>query len=225
MLQIRYYTDYTYTAGDDFVVYNRARHMQAYINELRRNQSLGIDADYTNIIIWEPDMLCLRALDDFRAEPERPIGHRYWYMEEDIPRVVNIASRCSVRSTKPPPVGAPMAFHIDDLAMILTTWIEKTILVRTAPWAQDPDSHLPSWIADMWGLGCALADVDWNVTVSLDVAPEPGTPFDKSYSPTSFAMHYTFLSEWRDPANWETIVWRMEKRYVHKSGCEKRKTA
>lgn len=39
----------------------------------------------------------------------------------------------------------------------------QTIEVRFAEYGKDPDSGVRSWIADMWGLACALADLGWKV--------------------------------------------------------------
>ncbi|KNC47355.1 uncharacterized protein AMSG_03789 [Thecamonas trahens ATCC 50062] len=202
-----FYEDYTFTAGDEFVVYNRARHLMKFISELRERQAQGIDAEYTNIILWEPDMTCLRSLDGIVAEPEKPIGHQFWYMEEyHIPRCNNIAKACSMRTDKPPPVGLPMAIHVDDLHTVLGLWIQKTILVRTSDWGKDPDSGTSSWIADMWGLACAFADLGWEVEYTTRIGPHSGMDFDHTVYPETWAVHYTFLSEFKDKG------WRLEKR-------------
>ena len=199
--------DYTFTAGDEFVVYNRARHLMKFVSELRKKQAQGIDAEYTNIILWEPDMTCLRNLDDVKAEPQKPIGNRYWYMEEyQYDRCKNIAESCSFRTKRPPPIGPPLAIHIDDLHTVLGLWIEKTILVRTSDWGKDPDAGTSSWIADMWGLSCAIADLGWEVEISDKIGPHSGIDLFQTIHPESWAIHWTFLSEFKDKN------WRMEKR-------------
>lgn len=195
--------------GDSFVVYNRAHAIRDYLHRLAEDQAKGIDVQYTNVVIIEPDMLMLKPIQII-AERFKPLGFHYFYMEENYFWGNNsqLLKMCTTNPKIVRAIGVPYVIHIDDLRAMLPLWIDKTRVMRLEqPWVE---GHPRSWIADMWGFACVLSDLGWaGAYDDPEMAPEP--PIDPDVFPRSVAIHYTYGNiikrddgtEWRfDKRDW-----------------------
>ena len=187
----------TLVPGDDFIVYNRAHSMNRAMEENYETwKADGIET----ILLIEPDMILMRDLSDIHPKRGSPIGHEFFYMI-DGPIKERVISHCTPNPEYYRPVGLPMAIHIDDFKELLPLWIEKTIAVRTQEWGWDNGAK--SWIADMWGMTCAFADLKINATASHIGLH---TNADKKWDDSAWAIHYTFFAASGDES------YRFEKR-------------
>ncbi|KNC47888.1 uncharacterized protein AMSG_04119 [Thecamonas trahens ATCC 50062] len=182
--------DYTKAAnGDAFVVYNRAHAIREYMDDFVARRARGIDAEYTNVVIVEPDMIPLKPFDVV-APRGTVYGHSYFYMERGYGGINNsqLIEYCSFRPDDVAPIGVPYVLHVDDLIALLPLWIEKTVKMRLPqPWLA---SHERSWIADMWAFACAAADLHLTSVASPTFGPE--TAIDAEPGDDSMVIHYTY---------------------------------
>lgn len=192
--------------GDNFVVYNRAHGLLEFLTAFRENKVAGLDPRLlTNIVIVEPDFLLIKPITAVAAR-QAPLGHSYFYMEEDYSWGSNnthVYSFCTPRSDKMSPIGVPYIIHADDLWELIPSWIASTRWNRfPQPWANGDKS----WIADMWGFACAAATLGWDAHAIPGLAPEP--PIDTDVADLSVAIHYTYGQE----AETAAAKWSFDKR-------------
>lgn len=193
--------------GDYFVVYNRAWALVEFLKDFRAKQAAGIDSEYTNVVIVEPDFILTTPVTAV-ARRRTIIGHHYFYMELGYPWANNtdVVRRCTERPDLMSAIGVPYIIHIEDLWQLLPAWIEKTRLCRfPQPWDQDRKS----WIADMWGFACAAASLGMEAIADKDLTPEP--PMDYALRNRSIALHYTYgqdvgAGKWKfDKRQWNSV--------------------